>query len=85
MNPPRKRGRPKGPPKKQKPPSKMGRPSAWSPALGKPKRQNLSAPELFWVAWKIPGYKECLSEFTLDFLTTNCDNKKADSKPNEAD
>ncbi len=81
-NPPRKRGRPKGPPKKKKPPSKMGRPSVWIHAT---KAQSIWAIPEFFEAFKSQEFKAKVQELTLDFLARKFDNKRVESKPGEAD
>ncbi len=81
-DPHRKRGRPKGPPKKKPPPSKMGRPSVW---IHPTKAQSIWAIPEFFEAFKSQEFKAKVQELTLDFLARNCDNKRVESKPGEAD
>lgn len=64
---PRKRGRPPGPPKPQKPPAKMGRPSPWDDALKPTVSGTIRAPEKFFSLWEQEEFKRRVNDLILNF------------------
>jgi hypothetical protein len=65
--PPKRRGRPPGPPKEPKEAKPMGRPTVWDKSLGKSTAHQVRAPEFFFQTWTTDqNFRKKISELLVD-------------------